>query len=74
VVTEVFRKGGSDELTIPFAPTDDPVCKHIDKDLTPMEKSLELKKRAIARRRKAENYALWCEALYRLSLAHHVSF
>lgn len=36
------------------------------------ERSKLYKERAILKREKSEMFSLWCDALYRLSLANHV--
>lgn len=36
------------------------------------ERSKLYKERAVLKREKAEMFSLWCDALYRLSLANHV--
>lgn len=36
------------------------------------ERSKLFKERALLKREKAEMFSLWCDALYRLSLANHV--
>lgn len=41
--------------------------------MTKAEKFQAFRQRMHVRRRKAEMYSLWCDALYRLSLANHVS-
>lgn len=38
------------------------------------ERTRLFKERAILKRQKAEMFSLWCDALYRLSLANHVCF
>ena len=73
VVIEVFNSGGSTKLDIPQPPSScpppDPITQLMDKQ----ERFQAYRQRMLLRRRKAEMYSLWCDALYRLSLAHHVS-
>lgn len=40
--------------------------------MTKDERSRLHKERALLKREKAEAFSLWCDALYRLSLANHV--
>ncbi|XP_060878256.1 DNA-directed RNA polymerase, mitochondrial [Metopolophium dirhodum] len=71
VVLQVFRSGGSSKLDIPKPisafPSPQPILQSMSKD----ERSRLYKERAILKRQKAEMFSLWCDALYRLSLANH---
>jgi len=73
VVLQVFRSGGSTKLDIPKPvsafPSPQPILQSMSKD----ERSRLYKERAILKRQKAEMFSLWCDALYRLSLANHVN-
>jgi hypothetical protein len=73
VVIEVFNSGGSQRLDIPEPPSSCPVPSPITPEMTKAEKFKAYRQRMALRRRKAEMYGLWCDALYRLSLANHVS-
>lgn len=42
-------------------------------ELTQEEKIKNFKLKLLHKRKQAEMYSLWCDALYRLSLANHVS-
>ncbi|XP_065215775.1 DNA-directed RNA polymerase, mitochondrial [Planococcus citri] len=68
VVLEVFRKGGSTRLDIPLHVS---AFTNTNASLDSSQKSLTYQERAAQSRRKAEMFGLWCEALYRLSLANH---
>lgn len=72
VVLKVFRSGGSTKLDIPKPisafPAPQPISLHMSKE----ERSKLYKERAMLKREKAEMFSLWCDALYRLSLANHV--
>ena len=46
----------------------------VSKGATPEEKRKIDRARMELKRKKNEMYSLWCDALYRLSLANHVSF
>lgn len=71
----MFQDGGDESLDVPQAPhtliqpTTDP-----DRivDLTIQERSKLFKEKMYHRRKQAEMYSLWCDTLYRLSLANHV--
>ncbi|CAB3385741.1 Hypothetical predicted protein [Cloeon dipterum] len=72
LVTEVFVSGGSAELDIPQSPpvdggTSDPLPSGQAKE----EKMDTFKQRLALRRHRAEQYSMWCDTLYRLSLANH---
>lgn len=73
IVIEVFNSGGSSKLDVP-EPTSalkppPPIVVGMDKT----EKYRLFKQKLQYRRKKAEMYSLWCDCLYRLSLADHVS-
>lgn len=72
VVLKIFRSGGSSKLDIPKPissfPSPQPILSSMSKD----ERSKLYKERALLKRQKAEMFSLWCDALYRLSLANHV--
>lgn len=73
VVTEVFRSGGSSQLDIPEPPSACPPPDQVTPEMTKAERFQAYRRRLALRRKKAEMYSLWCDALYRLSLASHVS-
>lgn len=72
IVLKVFRSGGSSKLGIPKPlsafPSPQPILPNMTKD----ERSKLHRERALLKREKAETFSLWCDALYRLSLANHV--
>lgn len=70
---EVFNNKGDDNLGIPPPPTECPLPPNIDANMTRQEKLKVHKTWLALKRKKAEMYSLWCDALYRLSLANHVS-
>ncbi|CAB0014874.1 unnamed protein product [Nesidiocoris tenuis] len=70
-VIKVFNSGGSDKLDIPEPPSLIPYPEKLSNDMSTEEKAELFKKRLIVKRKKAEMYSLWCDALYRLSLANH---
>ncbi|XP_021914450.1 DNA-directed RNA polymerase, mitochondrial isoform X2 [Zootermopsis nevadensis] len=71
VVIEVFNSGGSQRLDIPEPPSSCPVPSPLTPEMTKVERYQAYRQRMALRRRKAEMYSLWCDALYRLSLANH---
>ncbi|XP_066992363.2 DNA-directed RNA polymerase, mitochondrial [Anabrus simplex] len=71
VILQVFNDGGSHRLDIPEPPSACPPPDAITPQMTKFEKFQVHRQRAAIRRRKAEMYSLWCDALYRLSLANH---
>uniref|UniRef100_A0A1B6DWP1 DNA-directed RNA polymerase n=1 Tax=Clastoptera arizonana TaxID=38151 RepID=A0A1B6DWP1_9HEMI len=71
VVIHVFNTGGDVKLDIPQPPTVCPLPQPITTDMTKLERFEAYRQRMLLRRRKAEMYSLWCDALYRLSLAQH---
>ncbi len=76
LVIEIFNNGGNDRLTVPEPPNSLMPLKQPDSEseLTKAEKFQFFRQKLLHRRRQAEMYSLWCDALYRLSLANHVSF
>lgn len=73
-MVEVFNNGGSSKLDVPEPPSSCPMPPPVTPEMTKLERFQNFKKRMAAQRKKAEMYSLWCDALYRLSLADHVSF
>ncbi|XP_075209768.1 mitochondrial RNA polymerase [Lycorma delicatula] len=71
IMIEVFNNGGSSKLEVPEPPSSLQMPEPITRDMTREERIQAHKKRITVRRRKAEMYSLWCDALYRLSLANY---
>nr|CAD7259066.1 unnamed protein product [Timema shepardi] len=71
VITEVFNSGGSQRLDIPEPPSACPPPGAINPEMSKMERFEAYRQRMALRRQKAEMYSLWCDTLYRLSLANH---
>ncbi|XP_046990509.1 DNA-directed RNA polymerase, mitochondrial [Schistocerca americana] len=71
VVINVFNNGGSKKLDIPLPPSACPTPDAVTPEMTKVERYEVYRKRMLLRRQKAEMYSLWCDALYRLSLANH---
>lgn len=73
VALSVFKLGGSEELEVPSLP--DMKLKRL---VFPKDSSDEMKIKLKSEHKKMiketlNKYGLWCEALYKLSLANHVS-
>lgn len=77
VALEVFRNGGSQQLGVSQPPSalSPPKFDKTDNDptLTKKEKYEMFKDKLSHRRVQGEMFSLWCDTLYRLSLANHVS-
>lgn len=71
IVINIFNSGGNDKLSIPPPPPPMPPPSEVTEETSKAEKYEAFKARLLARRKRAEMYSLWCDALYRLSLAHH---
>lgn len=71
-VIEVFNSGGSSKLDIPEPSYLCPVADPVNSSMTKQERFQAYRQRMLLRRQKAEMYSLWCDALYKLSLANHV--
>ncbi|XP_014471686.1 PREDICTED: DNA-directed RNA polymerase, mitochondrial isoform X2 [Dinoponera quadriceps] len=73
ILIRIFREGGSEELNVPQSPSSLPPLSEMLASLTEKEKN----KNRIStltiqhRRKKNEMYSLWCDCLYKLSLANH---
>ncbi|KNC31315.1 hypothetical protein FF38_14279 [Lucilia cuprina] len=74
VIIEVFQNGGNDKLDVPQPPSSLPALPSIpekDATITNAERAKLFKEKMGHRRKQAEMYSLWCDTLYRLSLANH---
>lgn len=76
VILEVFNNGGSVKLDVPQPPNALPPLPKIDKtaDISNVDKFQLFRQKLAHRRKQGEMYSLWCDSLYRLSLANHVSW
>ncbi|CAL4068042.1 unnamed protein product, partial [Meganyctiphanes norvegica] len=70
-VIEVFNKKGSPELDIPQPPSECPVPPKIKPDMTSKEVHEIRRARMEYYKTKSEMHSLWCDALYKISLANH---
>ncbi|KAL5280867.1 POLRMT family protein [Megaselia abdita] len=74
VIISVFQKGGDDKLDVPQSPSTLPALPKVpspDPNVSNTERALLFKAKMAHRRKQAEMYSLWCDTLYRLSLANH---
>nr|CAI5830935.1 unnamed protein product [Callosobruchus analis] len=71
VLLEVFNNGGSTSLNVPKPPSSLPPPPQPTGEVEKAEKYQLVRQRMQFRRKKAEMYSLWCDCLYRLSLANH---
>ncbi|XP_053675173.1 DNA-directed RNA polymerase, mitochondrial [Anopheles nili] len=73
VIVEVFNNGGNAKLDVPEPPSSlPPVLEPAPRsEMSGFEKYNLLRKRLYHRRKQGDMYSLWCDALYRLSLANH---
>lgn len=75
IIIEVFRNGGDSELNVPQPPSTLTPLNDFTNDnviLTNAERAQIFKEKLCYQRKQAEMYSLWCDTLYRLSLANHV--
>lgn len=73
IILKVFIDGGNDKLDVPQLPSSlaPPQMPDNESDLPKTEKFKLFRQKMMHRRKQAEMYSLWCDALYRLSLANH---
>ncbi|KAF5291408.1 hypothetical protein FQR65_LT01718 [Abscondita terminalis] len=71
VILEVFKSGGSNRLDVPELPANITPPQPISPNMDKTQRNLLFRQKLQHRRKKAEMYSLWCDCLYRLSLANH---
>uniref|UniRef100_A0A8D8LS94 DNA-directed RNA polymerase n=1 Tax=Cacopsylla melanoneura TaxID=428564 RepID=A0A8D8LS94_9HEMI len=71
VISEVFLNGGSSKLDIPLPSSSFPLPTPVSPTMSQKERHEAFRERCALKRQKSEMFSLWCDALYRLSLAHH---
>lgn len=73
VILHVFNSGGNDKLTVPEPPSslEAPVAPSKESELTKQQKFELYRLKMNHKRKQGEMFSLWCDALYRLSLANH---
>lgn len=78
VAIEVFQNGGSVEMNVSQPPSSLPplVFEKLENDstLNKTQKYQMFQAKMAHRQKQGEMFSLWCDLLYRLSLANHVSF
>ncbi|XP_067622531.1 DNA-directed RNA polymerase, mitochondrial isoform X2 [Eurosta solidaginis] len=70
VIINVFKNGGDDKLNVPRSPSTLPPYEE-NPVLTATERWKQFKDKLAHRRKQGDMYSLWCDTLYRLSLANH---
>ncbi|XP_017107338.2 DNA-directed RNA polymerase, mitochondrial [Drosophila bipectinata] len=77
VIIEVFQNGGDAKLDVPQPPSSLPALPSLPpknaegNDVSNADRAKQFRDKLVHRRKQAEMYSLWCDALYRLSLAQH---
>lgn len=73
IVLDVFNNGGNAKLDVPEPPSSlqAPVETLPREQMTNFDKFDIMRKKLYHRRKQGDMYSLWCDALYRLSLANH---
>lgn len=73
VIVQVFKDGGNEKLDVPPPPNSlqPPTWPENESELTKKEMFKLFQQKLNHKRKQAEMYSLWCDALYRLSLANH---
>ncbi|XP_049530940.1 DNA-directed RNA polymerase, mitochondrial [Anopheles darlingi] len=73
VIIDVFNAGGNAKLDVPEPPSALPPIQDTTpkSEMSGYEKYNLLRQRLYHRRKQGDMYSLWCDALYRLSLASH---
>uniref|UniRef100_A0A182W7N9 DNA-directed RNA polymerase n=1 Tax=Anopheles minimus TaxID=112268 RepID=A0A182W7N9_9DIPT len=73
VIVQVFNNGGNAKLDVPEPPSSlPPIVETVPRsEMSGYEKYHLLRKRLYHRRKQGDMYSLWCDALYRLSLASY---
>lgn len=72
VMISVFQSKGDEKLEIPLHHSAFPSPPKRDSTLPPAEKHSLIKRITRMRREKSEMYSLWCDCLYKLSIANHL--
>lgn len=69
---EIFNLNGDESLDIPLHQSNMPKAKKIPNNLSPHEKSRLVKENIQLDKERSEMYSLWCDCLYKLSIANHL--
>ncbi|KAI4457037.1 dna-directed rna polymerase mitochondrial [Holotrichia oblita] len=70
-IMKVFTTGGSSKLSVPEHPSTLPPPIAPSTEMDKSQKYQFFRQKLQYRRKKGEMYSLWCDCLYRLSLANH---
>ncbi|XP_071545761.1 DNA-directed RNA polymerase, mitochondrial [Panulirus ornatus] len=71
IIIQLFNGKGCDELDIPQPPSECPEPQKIQSGMSKSEIHKIRRQRLEYEQKKGEMHSLWCDALYKLSLAHH---
>ncbi|XP_020292471.1 DNA-directed RNA polymerase, mitochondrial isoform X2 [Pseudomyrmex gracilis] len=71
ILIQIFRNGGSEKLNVPQPPSALPSLAELTANNTVKDKNKLSKLALELRRKKNEMYSLWCDCLYKLSIANH---
>lgn len=71
ILTEIFREGGSKELNVPQPSTVLPSSSEVIRNETDKNSGEIMKLLFQLKRKKNEMHSLWCDCLYKLSIANH---
>ncbi|XP_011504783.1 PREDICTED: DNA-directed RNA polymerase, mitochondrial [Ceratosolen solmsi marchali] len=71
IAIQVFQNDGSIKFHIPRPPTVLGPLPHLSKTADDVQKKKIMKARFDLQRKKNEMYSMWCDTLYKLSLANH---
>ncbi|XP_037957761.1 DNA-directed RNA polymerase, mitochondrial [Teleopsis dalmanni] len=73
VIIKVFQDGGDDKLNVPrpSSALQPPLMPQKEIDMSIADRAKLFKEKLMYRRKQAEMFSLWCDTLYRLSLANH---
>ncbi|XP_076451324.1 DNA-directed RNA polymerase, mitochondrial-like [Babylonia areolata] len=70
IIIDIFNNNGDSSLDIPPPASQCPSPSPITQEMTAQEKSAAHRQRQKLRAQKAEMYSLWCQELYKLSIAN----
>ncbi|CAG2104639.1 unnamed protein product [Medioppia subpectinata] len=71
VATHIFRNKGDLNLSIPKPITEFPPLPKVEQSMSRSDKIQRFRQRFQQKREMAEMYSLWCDCLYKLSIANH---
>ncbi|GAV03671.1 hypothetical protein RvY_14063-3 [Ramazzottius varieornatus] len=71
LIIEVFGNKGMADVDIPQPISQCPPLPKIRRDMTAEERSEAYRQRFLLKKKRNEMFSLWCDALYKLSIANH---